>query len=76
MNKLVVGLCTVVEMVCLGGLAGIALKQNNDCYKAQCKLIDSELNCLSTEIELAIKNAEIRKLKEELAELKSQKEEA
>lgn len=72
MNKFIVGLCTVVELGCITGLAAIGLKRNNDCYKAECKAIDLEFKLGLTEIERDMKDCEIKRLKKELDELKSQ----
>ncbi len=76
MNKFVVGLCTAIELGCIVSLAAIGLKRNNDCYKAECKAIGTECKLLGKELELWSKDLEIKILKEELAELKGDKEEA
>lgn len=72
MNKIIVGVCTVLELGCVVGLTAIALKRNNDCYKAECKAIDLELKLCLTEIERDLKGYENERLKKELDELKSQ----
>ena len=73
MNKFIVGLCTVVELGCLAGLAAIGLKRNNDCYKAKCELLDERHKHLITIINCVAKDYEIEQLNKELEELKSQK---
>ena len=72
MNKFIVGVCSVVELGCLIGLAGIAFKRNNDCYKAECELISEQTKHIHTEIECMEKDYEIKALKKELEKLKSQ----
>ena len=69
-KNLVTGVATLLELGCIAALAGIALKRNNDCYKAECKLIDTELKLLNKEIDGSIKNFKISMLEKELDELK------
>lgn len=76
MNKFVVGVCTLVELGSIVGLAYIGLKRNNDCYKAECRAIDAEWKLAIEQIDCATKDLEIKQLKKELAELKGEKEEA
>lgn len=75
MNKFVVGLCTLVELGCITGLAAIGLKRNNDCYKAECKLINEQVEHFKTQMEVIDKDYEIKVLKKELEKLKSQEKE-
>lgn len=75
MNKNMIRLCTILELGCVAGLTAIALKRNNDCYKAECKAIDLELKLGLTEIECGLKGYENERLKKELEQLKSQNEE-
>lgn len=74
MNKLLYGIGVVMEFGGILALAGIALKRNNDCYKAECKLANVELNRLCTELDGMLKDVEISMLKRELAELKTKYE--
>lgn len=74
MNKLIVGICTIVEVGCLLSLGGIALKRNNECYKAQRGQINAEFKNIGLELECILKDAEIRNLKEELAKFKKEEE--
>jgi hypothetical protein len=62
----------IIELGCLLGLAGIALKRNNDCYKAECKLIDAIIDGGCAKIDCGIKDLEIKILKKELDELKKE----
>ena len=74
MNKVIVGVCTIIELGCLLGLGGIALKRNNDCYKAECGLVNERFNNISLEMDCILKDAEIKQLKEELAKFKKEEE--
>ena len=74
MNKFVIGLCTLIELGCITGLAVIGLKRNNDCYKAECRAINAEFESMIKDVELGTKDLEIEKLKKELAELKGETE--
>lgn len=76
MNKFVFGLCTLVELGSIVGLAYIGLKRNNDCYKAECRAINAEFDSMIKDVELGTKDLEIKQLKKELAKLKGEKEEA
>jgi hypothetical protein len=64
-----------VELGCLIGIAGIALKRNNDCYKAQCELVDEQMAHFKTQIDMIDKDYEIKVLKKELEKVKSQEKE-
>lgn len=75
-EKLVVGVCTLVELGSIIGLAAIGLKRNEDCYKAEMKLLEREADLAFTNIDILRKEAEIEELKRELAEFKGEKEEA
>ena len=76
MNKLITGVCTLVELGCMLALGGIALKRNNECYKAECKANELEVKLIFTELESYLKGSEIERLKKELEELKGEKEES
>ena len=75
MNKFLLGLCTAVELACIGGLAAIGLKRNNDAYKAEVKCVDLEWKLLKEQLDVACKDIEIERLKRELNKLKKQQEE-
>lgn len=70
MRGLVVLTGTLMQMAGIAVLTGIALKRNNDCYKAQIELIDTQHDLAIAKISGVIKDAKIRELKEELKELK------
>lgn len=72
MNKFAVGLCWAVELGCLIGITGIALKRNNECYKAECALHDEKMAHLGTQLEMVGKDYEIRVLKKKLEEVQAQ----
>lgn len=76
MNKFIFGLCTAVELVCIGGLAAIGLKRNNDAYNAEVKCVELEWKILTKELDLVTKDMEIEALKKELKKLKQQNGEA
>ena len=71
-KDLITGVATLLELGCIAALAGIALKRNNDCYKAECKLIDTELKLIGEQISGSIKNFKISMLEKELDELKKE----
>jgi hypothetical protein len=74
MNKIVFGVCTLMELAGVAALTGIALKRNNDCYKAEKKCIDLEFEVTIAEIDKINKDFEIAELKAELEELKAESE--
>jgi hypothetical protein len=57
-------------------LGGIALKRNNECYKAECKASNLEVKLIFTELENELKECEIERLKKELEQLKSKTKES
>lgn len=72
MKKLVYGICTLVELGSIIGLAVIGLKRNNDCYKAEMKLIEREADLSFATIDILRKEAEIKDLKKELSKFKEE----
>ena len=76
MKKLVVGVCILVELGCLVGLAAIGLKRNEDYYKAEMKLLEREADLMFANLDIMRKEAEIKELNKELAEFKGEEEEA
>ena len=66
MNKFIVGVCTLVELGCVMVLAGIGIKRNNDCYKAEIKLCEATTKLLSSELQCYVKDLEIEELKQQL----------
>ena len=75
MNKFIVNLCTLVELGCIVGLAAIGLKRNEDCYKAECKLIDEQYEHFMTQMKCIDKDYEIKVLKKELEKYKAKETE-
>jgi hypothetical protein len=75
MNKFLLGLCTAVELACIGGLAAIGLKRNNDAYKAEVKCVELEWELIREKMDWVIKDMEIKTLKKELEQLKKQQQE-
>lgn len=73
-SKLIINLCTAVEVGCMLALAGIGLKRNSDCYKAEVKLVNTQMDLIKERMYNELKDVEIRKLKEELAGLKAKEE--
>ena len=71
-SGVVVGLATLVELGCIVELARIALRRNNDCYKAECKLIEREADLSFATIDILKKETEIKQLKDELKKLKGE----
>ena len=74
MNKFIVGVCTLMEIGCVAGLAAIGLKRNNDCYKAQCELINEQCDHYRTKIDMVFKDTKIKVLEREIEELKAKYE--
>lgn len=71
-SKFMTNLCGLVQLGAIVGLTAIGLKRNNDCYKAEVKLVDVEIELIKAKIENEIKGNEIKRLKKELAELKNE----
>jgi hypothetical protein len=65
-NGLIAGVCTLVEIGCIIELARIGLKRNNECYKAELKLLEREADLTYATIDILRKDAEIAELKEQL----------
>lgn len=76
MNKLITGVCTLVELGCMLALGGIALKRNEECYKAECKASKLEAKLIFEEFTSYMKDCKIDALEKELEELKGKKEES
>lgn len=72
MNKFIQGVGILLELTGIVGLTGIALKRNNDCYKAQMKLVDTELKCSFLELDNTIKENKINLLETELNKFKNE----
>ena len=68
-GKLIVKLGTGMELVGVLILAGIALKHNNECHKAEKELLKVKFDGI-------FKDVEIYKLRKELEELKNKKQES
>lgn len=70
MNKdLIVKIGTGMEILGILGLMGIAFKRNNDCYKAERKLINTEMKLINTEFDGIVKDVKIRLLEDKVKEL-------
>ena len=65
-----VALAGIVNLGCICGLAYIGLKRNNDCYKAECKLMNAELENIAYEVKNEAQEAKIKVLEAKVAELK------
>ena len=65
-KNLLVTIGTGIEMCGIAALTYIALKRNNECYKAECKLIDAQKQLFLKELEIITKDIEIEKLKKKL----------
>lgn len=73
-ERFVCGVCTLVELGSIIGLAGLALKRNQECYEAEIKAINLEAELCKKEIDECYSDYEIRKLKQEIKELKEKYE--
>jgi hypothetical protein len=71
-KDLVIGVCTLGEIVGISALIAMCLKRNNDCYKAECKLIEREADLCYSTIDILNKDAEIKELKKEIKQLKGE----
>ena len=58
--------CKIVELGCIVGLAAIGLKRNRDCFIAQCKLIDEQIEHTTTKFESSMKDVRIKELEQKL----------
>lgn len=72
LNKIVFGVCTLMELAGITALTGIALKRNSDCYNAEMRCIDLEFKITLAELDKINKDYEIAELKAELEELKGE----
>lgn len=72
LDNFVRGLCMIGELACVTAIAGIALKRNNECYKAELEAIDAKFALEVSKIDHMIKDDEIKSLKEELAKFKGE----
>lgn len=73
-EKFIYGTCELIQLGSIIGLAVIGLKRNQDCYKAECKAIELQCDLWKKEIEEIQKDVEIKKLKQEVSELKTKYE--
>lgn len=73
-DNFIYGVCRVVELGSILGIAAIALKRNNDCYKAECKRIDAEYELAMSQLDVCTKDLEIMLLKKEIEKLKGDNE--
>ncbi len=76
MNKIIMGVCTVIEFGCIAGLAAIGLKRNKDAYNAEMKYIKASCELACEQLSGIRKDVEIRKLEKELEILKGKTEES
>jgi hypothetical protein len=65
LKGIAVGVCTLVELGCIGALAYIGLKRNQDAYEARMECIDLSFKNLALDVENHSLKCEIKKLKEE-----------
>lgn len=73
-GRVIIGVCTTIEMVCLTTLGAIALKRNRDAYKAEIKCINAEGELFRAKVDGIFKDVQIKILEKELAELKAKYE--
>lgn len=75
-DKLMVGLCQVVQLGSIIGLAAIGLKRNQDCYEAEMKLLERESDLFFATVDILKKDKQIEELEKELEGLKGEVEES
>lgn len=63
-DRIMVGVCEVIQLGCILGLAGIALKRNNDAYEASCRALNAEIDGVAKEVEIWRLEREVKQLKE------------
>lgn len=63
-DKVMFGVCEVIQLGCVLGLAGIALKRNQDAYDASCERLNAELDNIAKDIEIHKLEREVKELKE------------
>lgn len=73
-NKLAVGVCSLVEIGCILSLTAIGLKHNNDAYNAEIELGRERLDHLCTKTRLIVEESRSRTLEKEIKELKQKYE--
>lgn len=66
MQGIIRKICTVVEVGCILGLAGIALKRNNDAYNAEIELNNTKCELTKARLYGVLKEAEVWSLEKEL----------
>lgn len=71
-SKVIINLCTGVEILGVLGLTAMGLKRNNDCYKAEKKLAKTKMELLVSQMENVLKDAQIECLEKELNKLKKE----
>ena len=71
-KKLMKNILTGVELACIWCLVGIALKRNNDCYKAELERDEANFMLAVERLGGVCKDIEYRHLKEELKKIKAE----
>ena len=71
-GKILYGICTVVELGCIGGLAYIGLKRNQDAYEAGVRANHAEFKLACSELDGALKDCKIKILEQQIEELKGE----
>lgn len=72
LDKVVFGVCTLVELAGISMLTYIALKRNKDCYNAEMRCVDLEFKTTLAELDKINKDIEIAELQAKLEELKAE----
>ena len=70
-DKILGTVCGFIQLGCIAGLTAIGLKRNNDCYKAECKLIDVQHELTMEKLNGLTKDLYIECLKGDIARLKA-----
>lgn len=74
LDNFVTGVAGLINLGCIVALAGMGLKRNNDCYKAECENIDLRCEMLDKDIRAMTDKWKIDDLEREVKTLKEKYE--
>lgn len=74
LDNFVTGVAGLINLGCIVALAGIGLKRNNDCYKAECKNIDLQCEMFNKDVKAMTDKWKIEDLEREVKNLKEKYE--
>lgn len=74
LDNFVTGVAGLINLGCVVALAGIGLKRNNDCCKAECKNIDLQCEMFHKDVKAIMDKRKIEDLEREVNNLKEKYE--